>query len=102
MYNFIPTVYTVSQATDDGTGGTEHTLSWAINHSNSNDGVDSISFTVPAVTLSNVAAPTGADFLPVITDSVDMNVGGTAVTVQVTDQTSDNYRVFIICYTAEY
>ncbi|MEI6287252.1 MAG: autotransporter-associated beta strand repeat-containing protein, partial [Bacillota bacterium] len=96
MYNFIPTVYTVSQATDDGTGGTEHTLSWAINHSNSNDGVDSISFTVPAVTLSNVAAPTGADFLPVITDSVDMNVGGTAVTVQVTDQTSDNYRVFNI------
>nr|WP_321358841.1 T9SS type A sorting domain-containing protein [uncultured Draconibacterium sp.] len=96
-----PQTYTVTQTTDDGTGNTEGTLSWAITQANANGAADNIVFNISGSDVVTFSA-----VLPNITDGVTINGTNTAtgnpVTVKVaTTYAEDNnnasdFRVFNI------
>ena len=94
-FDFNLATYTVTSSADTGSEtSTTGKLSWAITQSNASTSVDDdIAFNL---TSGSTVTISGA--LPTITDTVtiDGNDGGTNVTVQVTNQATSDYRVFLI------
>ena len=92
--DYHPTTFTVTEITDDGTGTTEGSLSWAITQSNtSTEANDTIEFNLDSGSTVTISAA-----LPIITDavSIDGDDDGTDVTIQVQDQETSQYRIFRI------
>ncbi len=96
-YSHTLETYTVTEPTDDGTGGTEGSLSWAINQANATTEVDdTIVFNLGS---ENDTVTISAQ-MPAITDSLTMNgvnqASGNDVTIQVATPGTSEYRVFEI------
>jgi len=83
--------YTVTEITDNGTGSTEGSLSWAIAQANLGAGSDDINFNLDSGSTVTLSAA-----LPTIIYAVDIdgNDDGTDVTVQVTTPGTSAFRVF--------
>ncbi len=91
-WSVMATVHTVTQNTDDGTGATSGSLSWAINAATDGDIVVFNLISGDVITLSAA--------LPVIDNSLTMDgintATGNPVTIQVTNPGISTYRVFYI------